>query len=88
MNKVQIKKSLSVEVASAMIRSIEQNCLDLFKDNEFTKRFTALRDYVENMYDVIDGYEITDFYMMLEYSPEMSLMPMPVDAQSAVKTAT
>ncbi len=88
MNKVQIKKSLSVEVASAMIRSIEQNCLDLFKDNEFTKRFTALRDYVENMYDVIDGYEMTDFYMMLEYSPEMSLMPMPVDAQSAVKTAT
>lgn len=87
MNKVQIKKSLSVEVASAMIRSIEQNCLELFDDDEFTKRFAALRDYVDNMFDVIDGYEITDFYMIVEYSPEAPLMPMTVDAQSAVKTA-
>lgn len=79
MNKVQIKKPLSVEVANAMIRSIEQNCLDLFKDDEFSKRFAALRDYVENLFDVIDGYEITDFYMTVEYSPEVLLMPMTVD---------
>lgn len=88
MNKVQIKKPLSVEVANAMIRSIEQNCLDLFKDDEFSKRFAALRDYVENLFDVIDGYEITDFYMTVEYSPEVLLMPMTVDEQSAVKTTT
>jgi hypothetical protein len=82
MNKVQIKKSVSIEVASAMIRSIEQNCLDLFKDDEFSKRFAALRDYVGNMIDVIDGREITDFYMIVEYSPEMSLMPIAVDKQA------
>lgn len=75
MKKLQIKKTTSIEVASALIRSIKQNCLDLFEDSEFTERFTVLRDYVENMFDKIDGYEITDFFMTVEYSPEGKQIP-------------
>lgn len=75
MKKLQIKKTVSIEVASALLRSIKQNCLDLFGDSEFTERFTALRDHVEDMFDKIDGYEVTDFFMTVEYSHEGKQRP-------------
>ena len=76
MNKVQtINRSISIEIASAFICSMEQSCLDLMRDNAFVERVNALRDYIDNMYDVGEGNEIRDMFLTIEYAPERPLTP-------------
>lgn len=87
MKQVQTKIiSASIEVASAFINAIEQNCCDLLSDNGFVERLHALRDYVGDFYNVGDGNEITDFNLLIEYAPEKPMMPFSTDVPIPIRT--
>lgn len=65
METIQTKISISAELASAFMRSIKQNCADLFQDGKFCCLFNALQNYIDDGCALPDADAI-DYYVIYE----------------------